>query len=227
MALASPRAAAPVSPGGHDRPLYALALRLIAMLAISFMFAGVKWLSEHGVHIVETLFFRQLFALPVVMVGIVMGPGLASIRTQHIGLHASRTFMGMIGMVLNFGSFILLPLAEATTIGFSMPLFATIFSALFLREPTGIHRWSAVLIGFVGVMIIAQPGAHLDISPFGLGVAVSAAILTAIISMLLRRMSQIEIPTTIVFWFSALSLPVLGALMPFFVQAHDPVVWAI
>lgn len=158
MAFASSRAAAPVSPKGHDRPLYALALRLIAMLAISFMFAGVKWLSEHGVHIIETLFFRQLLALPVVLVGVMMGPGLASIRTSQMGLHVSRTLMGMIGMVFNFGSYILLPLAEATTIGFSMPLFATILAALFLREPTGIHRWSAVLIGFVGVIVIAQPG---------------------------------------------------------------------
>lgn len=210
---------------GEDRPLYALGIRLLSMLAISLMFAGVKLASERGVHVVETLFFRQLLSLPVVLIGLWMGPGLASVRTKNIGAHAGRTVLGMSGMVLNFVSFTMLPLAEATTISFSIPLFATILSALVLREFVGIHRWSAVLIGFAGVLFIARPSAHPDMPTTGLMVGVSAALVTAMISIIVRRLSRTEAPTTTVFWFSILSLPVLGALMPFYAQSHDPLTW--
>ena len=85
----------------------ALALRLMAMVALSIMFALVKWLANHGVNIVESLFYRQLMQLPVAFIALLMGPGLAALRTRRIGAHFTRSAMGMTGMVLNFGAFIL------------------------------------------------------------------------------------------------------------------------
>ena len=66
--------------------------------------------------------------------------------------------IGLVGMVFTFGAVILLPLAEATTFQFTVPIFATLLGALVLGERTGIQRWSAVLLGFVGVLIVVRPG---------------------------------------------------------------------
>ena len=68
----------------------ALALRLMAMVALSIMFALVKWLANHGVNIVESLFYRQLMQLPVAFIALLMGPGLAALRTRRIGAHFTR-----------------------------------------------------------------------------------------------------------------------------------------
>ena len=62
-------------------------------------------------------------------------------------------------MVLNFGAVILLPLAEATTINFTVPIWAVLLSILLLKEKVGLWRWSAVVLGFVGILVIAQPSA--------------------------------------------------------------------
>ncbi|MPT47545.1 MAG: DMT family transporter [Sphingobium sp.] len=216
------------SPAQENRPLYAMGLRLLSALMISINFACVKWASDRGVHVVETLFYRQLFSLPVAMVALMLGPGLMSIRNARIGLHASRTAVGMTGMMLNFTAIILLPLAEATTIGFSVPIFATILSVLFLGERPGIHRWLAVLVGFLGVVIIINPSAaHEDISGFGVSIAIAGAIATSLVSLLLRQIGKTEAPTTTVFYFAALSLFPLGIAMLFFGQWHDPVTWLI
>lgn len=216
-------------PTSETRPLYALILRLLAMMALSVNFACVKWASDRGVHVVETLFFRQLFSLPVAVVALLLGPGLMSLHTRHIGMHASRTLVGMTGMLLNFGAVILLPLAEATTINFSVPIFATILSALFLGERPGIHRWLAVLVGFLGVLVIIAPGSSdtAAMSAFGLGVAVTGAVVTSIVSLLLRQIGRTEAPTTTVFYFAALSLPPLGLAMLVFGQPHDGETWLI
>lgn len=221
-------AAHPLSKPHHEtRPFFALTLRLLAMLTVSIMFACVKWASERGVHIVESLFYRQLFGMPVALVGVMMGPGLAALRTKHIGLHISRASLGSMGMVLNFGGYILLPLAEATTIGFTMPIFATLLSVFFLGERPGIHRWAAVIVGFLGVLVIVGPGHHEGVSSFGVSVAIAAAVATACVSLLLRKIGETEQPSVVVFYFTLLPLPFLGLAMLWFGASHDMVTWAI
>jgi len=211
---------------GETRPFLAMGLRIIAMLAISVMFACAKWSSERDANIVEILFYRQLFALPVAVGSLFLGPGLAALRTPHKSLHLSRSVFGMISMVLSFLGYILLPLAEATTIGFTMPIFATLMSVFFLGERPGIHRWAAVITGFLGVLVIVGPGGHAGVNTPGLAAALGAALLTAAVSLLIRQLGRVEPPAVIVFYFAALSLPFLAVLMPWFAQAHDPETWA-
>jgi len=210
-----------------SRPLYAIGLRLLAMLMISIMFAAVKWLSEQGVNIVETMFYRQLFALPVAFVSLMLGPGLAGLRTNRIGAHLRRSCVGTTGMILNFGAVILLPLTEAMTIGFTVPIFATILATIFLGERPGMHRWLAVLAGFVGVIVIIGPGHHAGMPALGIAVAISAAIVTASVSLLVRQLGATEAPTTTVFYFAAVPLPPLAIAMLYFGQAHDATTWLI
>lgn len=208
------------------RPLMAIALRLTAVICLSIMFITVRIVDQRGVHVVESLFYRQALALPFVVAWLSMSGGLGAVRTQRIGVHASRMLLGMTGMLLNFLSYILLLPAEAATIGFTMPIFGTILSALILRETTGVHRWSAVLIGFVGVLVMIRPDAdHFPIQ--GVAVAIAGALVTASVSLVLRALGRTESAGVVVFWFTTLSMVPLGIAMPFFAQGHDLLTWGL
>lgn len=202
-----------------DRIMLGLGLRLLAILMLSTMGALIKLVETHGAHLIEIMLFRQLFAIPFILAWVAAGAGLASLRTRHFGMHVTRSAVGLTGMVFNFGAVLLLPLAEATTFGFTVPIFATILGALILKESTGWHRWGAVLIGFAGVLIVAQPGgSHIPLG--GALVGLTAALFVAIVAIQLRQMARTEAPPTTVFWFSTLSLPPLAIGYLFVAAPH-------
>src|SRR4051794_17706436 len=214
-----------------DRPAephvaVAIGLRLAAAFSLALMFAGVKWASQHGVSFLESLFYRQVGTTLCAAVWVAMGSGLASLRTRRVGAHVARMGIGLVAMGLNFLSMILSPLAEATSIGFSAPIIATLLAALVLGEPTGKWRWGAIFIGFLGVLVIVQPGrGHID--GHGGLVAVAAALSTACATIAIRRLGQTEATGTTVFWFGASSLVPLGIIMLFVARPHDPETLAI
>lgn len=213
-------------PPVDERPLFAMMLRLVAMASMAISFATVKYVSAHGVSLVESVFFRQLITLPIAFAWVVWLQGLPALRTNRIGAHASRTVMGLSGMMLNFAGYTMLPLAEATTIGFTVPIIGTILGAIILREPTGLHRWGAVIIGFLGVLVMLRPtSGHLP--AWGLTAAFAGALVTACVSILLRQLGRTEGATVTVFWFTLLSLPPFAVLMPFFIRTHPPEIWAL
>ena len=221
----SPPEELPPPPRARDEhPLTGIGLRLLAMMFMAVMFALGKVVGTRGVSLVELIFYRQALALPLIVTWVAMTDGLSAVRTNRLGAHASRTALGLAGMVLNFGSYLLLPLTEATAIGFTMPIFATLLSALLLRETTGPHRWAAILLGFAGIIVMVRPdGVHFP--PLGLAVALSAAIITACISLVLRDLGRTEKAGVTVFWFTVLSVPPLGILMLFLGKAHDSMTW--
>lgn len=184
------------------------------------MTALVKYAETRGAGLIETMFFRQTFAVPIVLAWIAAGPGLRTIATRRIGAHITRTAVGLFGMVFTFGTVLLLPLAEATTLQFTVPIFATIFGALVLKEPTGWHRWGAVLAGFLGVLIVTRPGSG-NFPLLGTLVGLMSAFMVAVISILLRQIGKTESAATTVFWFSFLSVPPLGLAYLFHFQPHD------
>jgi drug/metabolite transporter (DMT)-like permease len=214
------------SPVAQPRPMFGILLRLAAMATLGVMFAFVKLAHQNDIHLVETLFWRQLAGLPVVIVWLWWLGRLHDIRTTQPLAHGLRSILGLISMALNFSAMMMLPMAEATTISFATPVFATMLAALLLGEPTGRYRWGAIALGFVGVMLAVQPrliGTH-GVGPW---VALAGAMLTACVLIQIRRMSQTENPGAIVFWFSLSSLLPLGILMPFFANAHDVMGWLI
>jgi len=215
-----------VSEARRDRPLYAIGLRLLAMMMLAATYALGKLLIERGAHISEITFYRQLFAFPIAAIWAVSTLGVALRPKAPFRTHWTRTLLGLTGMAFNFGAVALLPLAEATSIGFTMPIFATILSAIFLKEKTGIHRWSAVGVGFVGVVIMAHPESA-NFASAGLAVALIGALITAVVAIVLRDLGRTEAPQIIVFWFVLLSLPPLGLVLLWTGQAHDPVSWAL
>lgn len=225
-ARAAPVPAAPAPPP-RDRRLAGIAARLIAAFCLSVMFALVKLADAHGVHVVESLFYRQAFAIPLVIGWMLAsGAGWGALRTARPGAHAWRTLIGLTGMTLNFSTFLLLPVAEATVMGFTVPIFATILSTLLLAEPTGRHRWSAVVLGFAGVLLAVRPGTG-ALPPLGVAVGLAAGIVTAGVSITLRQIGRTESAVTTVAWFTGLSMLPLGALMLRFGQAHDGIGWLL
>ena len=211
-----------------DRILAAVGLRLVSVAAFALMNLGIKLAEQAGAHLGEIVFWRQAGAALLITGVVAAGPGFSSLRTQRFGAHVGRMALGITGMGLTFYTVATLPLAEATTIGFSMPIFATVLGALVLKEPTGWRRWAAVACGFAGVLIVVQPGGgDLHVPLAGTLIGLAAALTTAFISILLRTIGRTERPLTTVFWFSALSVLPLGAIYAFVAQPHDAWSWAV
>jgi drug/metabolite transporter (DMT)-like permease len=208
------------------RPLLGVVMRLGAMVTLATMFALVKLASSKGVHLVESVFWRQITGLPVAVAWLWWHGDLATIRTHRPLAHGIRMLLGISAMFLNFSAMLLLPMAQATTLGFAAQIIATILAAVLLGEPTGRYRWGAVALGFVGVIIALQPGG-LAINLWGAVIALLGATATAAVIIQIRQMTQTEAAGAIVFWFSLTSMIPLGMAQLWFGQAHSTDVWLI
>jgi drug/metabolite transporter (DMT)-like permease len=213
-----------------DRPeqnrLLGIGLRIAATTCFAFMAAMIKLGYEAGVSTVELSFYRFAFGLPPLLVWIAWSRNPGAWRTERPLAHAGRAVIGLTTMMTAFSALAYLPLAEATTIGFAAPLFAVALSAVVLKEPVGRHRWTAVIIGFVGVLVVMRPeGSHLP--ALGLALAVGAAFGGGLVTITLRQIGRTEHPQTTVLWFSLLSMLALATLMPFYARAHDAEAWLI
>lgn len=136
-------------------------------LAIATICAGVAFLVANDAIAklltdrytpIQIVFLRNLIAVPIITTVIIMAFGSASLRSRHLSLHALRGALMTLGAWLYFTALIYLPLAEATALVFSAPIFITALSVPLLGEHVGWRRWGAVLLGFVGVLVIVRPG---------------------------------------------------------------------
>lgn len=212
--------------GPRHRPLLALPIRLGAIGALATMSALIKLASERGVHLLEIMFWRQFLIIPVALAWVMATGGIGMLATKRPGTHFKRGLYGTIGMVLNFGAVILLPLAEATTINFSVPIWAVLLSILLLKEHVGVWRWSAVVLGFIGILVIAQPGGgHIPL--FGALVALGGAFMIALISIQIADLNKTDKPLTIVFYFALFSAPLAALSLPFVATSHDASEWLL
>ena len=188
--------------------------RVSAMCCMAGLGAIVKWTSGHGVPVLEIVFFRNAFAFIPVLLYVSRTSGLGVLKTKRPIGHLIRSSIGLSGMVFGFSAVSLLPLTQSTALSFSSPLFMTALSAWILREPVGPHRWAAVAVGFIGVLIMIHPDpAHFA----GIGVvfALISAVSAAGAQIAIREIGRTEPGPTIVFYFT-LAGTVLGlASLPF------------
>ena len=217
---------APASLRPEQNRLLGILLRLGATTSFGFMAATIKLGYEEGVSTPELVFYRFAFGLPPLLVWIAWSRNLGAWRTQRPLAHLGRSAIGLVTMTLAFTALSYLPLAEATTIGFVAPLFAVMLSALVLRERVRRHRWSAVAVGFLGVLIVMRPEGS-DLPALGLTLALLSAFGVACVTITIRQIGLTEHPQTTVLWFTASSMLVAGAVMPFYAQAHAPTTWGI
>lgn len=170
--------------------------------------AVVIRLASAQLHPFEIAFFRNLFglvfALPLLLRH---GPGL--LRTSKLPLYFFRSTIGIVSMLCGFWAIVNLPLAQAVSLSYSTPLFVTIGAVLVLGEVVRARRWTAVALGFVGVILILQPGA--GFSP-GVLVALLAAALSAAVAISIKFLSRTEKPDAIVLYTTLLWVPL--SLLP-------------
>jgi drug/metabolite transporter (DMT)-like permease len=197
-------------------------LRITSATLFACMSAVVQVASTRGASMPELIFYRSAFALPVVAAWVTFGPGWGAVRTQRPLAHLTRGAIGLTSMLLTFGALALLPLGEATTLSYAAPIVATILAAIVLREAIGWHRWAAVLIGFVGVILVIRPGHAHGLPPFGIAVGVASAFVLGGVMITLRQIGQYEHTAAIVFWFTSLCTLFGAAMLPFFGKHHDP-----
>lgn len=199
-----------------------IALRIGAAGAFSLMSGFMKLASDTGVTAPELVFWRAIFGLPVVVAWVLAGPGLSALATRRPLMHLWRSAIGISGILCLFQALTLLPLADATTLGFTSPIFATILSFLFLKEKVGRHRWAAVILGFIGVAVVMRPGGE-SLPPAGIAFALVGALFAASVTVTLRSLSRTEHVAAIVFWFF-IGCAVVGAcFLPTFGGLHGPV----
>jgi drug/metabolite transporter (DMT)-like permease len=212
----------------RPRPLLALGLRLLTALTLATMAMLVKLAGTRGVHLIELIFWRQATATMLVGGGLVLAGRIALLRTARLRDHGVRTAMGIAGLVFTFGAVLLLPLAEATTLGFTAPVFAVLIAMAMFGERIGPYRWSAVAIGFAGVAAVMLPGlGGGEVTLAGLAVGLIAPFMVAMISFHIQDLNKTEHPWSIVFWFAALSTPVAALGLPFVSAPHDAETFAI
>lgn len=186
----------------------------------------VKYAGETGVALPEIMFWRQAVSIPLILGYLAVTGGLHRLKTTRLGSHGRRAALGMTNMVFNFGATILLPLAEATVLGFTTPLFAVVLAALIWREHIGPYRWVAVALGFVGVLVIAQPSGQ-PISTLGTVLGLLAAFFIAVINYQIRDLGRTEEPLAIAFYFAAFGAPMAALFLPFFITAHTAEQWLV
>lgn len=213
----------------RPRPLLALFVRLLAAFALATMGMLVKLAGTRGAHLMELIFWRQLLTVFLLGAGLALTGNLALLKTRRLPAHARRAATGLFGMVFTYGAVLLLPLAEATTLGFTAPVFAVLIAIALFGERIGPYRWGAVVMGFAGVIVVMQPfsGLHAGVTLFGVAVGLVAPFMVAVISFQLQDLNTTENPWSIVFWFATLSLPVAAIALPFVIAAHDPLTWGL
>ena len=205
-------------------PAIEAALLMVLGAACVAIQNGMIRVVSAEIHTFEIVFFRNLFGLAA-MLPFLGGIGLGMFRTHHTGQLLLMSVWHLLGMVGFFLAIVYLPLAEVIALAFSKPLFATVGAALVLREVVRARRWSAVALGFVGVLIVLQPCAQ-AISPYAVLVLLGA-LMGAITSLMIKRLTATEAISTIV-WYQALFATVLALpLCLLHWRMPDPAGWLL
>ncbi len=206
MTADSPQILGPAAAGGATSAVTQAVLYMTAACAFfALMNVCIRLAAQSGLHTFEIVFFRNLFALTAML------PWLVSTRfrgakTKRLGAHLRRALLGICAMFLWFSSVSLLPLAEATALNFTFPLFGTILAALILKEQVRIRRWSATVVGFLGVLIILQPwNAHLSWISF---LPIAAAFFMAFSAITVKQLSTTEKAGTVVLYMNLIMTPI-------------------
>jgi len=184
-----------------QRVLLGILLRVGAMAFLSCLSALVKWTGSRGIPVFEIIFFRNLFAFVPLGLYIWRTTGFEVLKTKRPMGHLLRATIGLTGMVCGFSAVQHLPLTEATALQFTSPLFMTALSALLLSEPVGRHRWAAVFVGFVGVLIMARPIPG-QMNVLGVTFGILSALGAAGAMVAIRQIADTERGPTIVFYFT-------------------------
>lgn len=209
-----------------ERVLLGLALSLCGNLMFATSDAIVKILSS-DYSVFQLVVTQASFALIPLLVMTLRSGGLAQIRVLHPKLLLLRALLAGTGTIFGFFSFSQLPLAETYSIFFCTPILVTMLSIPILGERVGLHRWAAVIVGLLGVLVMVRPG--FETLHIGHAAALMAAIIGAFTALVMRRLAREESHTVMVLavicGLVGVSLP--GMIMTFRLPtAHDMALFA-
>jgi drug/metabolite transporter (DMT)-like permease len=200
-------------------------LKLASALLFAVMSAMIRALSAI-VPLGQIVFFRSAFAIvPVVIIYALRRELMTAVRTGRPFGHVGRGLVGIGGMFLSFAALARLPLANATAIGFAAPLITVALAAVVLKERVRIYRWSAVGVGFVGVLVMLVPYLDLstsaaDVKTVGAVLGLAAALCNAASVIQTRRLTDSETNSAIVLYFSLICAVAALLTLPF--AWHQP-----
>ncbi len=192
-------------------------LGVVFMLGATVMFAVSSALAKWQVtnySFVEVLFFRAAGSLVICAALILPRTGFAVFRTSRLRDHVGRSVTQATAQSLLVIAFTTMPLAGAIAVNFSSPLFATLFAALWLKEKVGVARAAALAAGFLGVLLVAAPGA--DSFRIGALFALGNAVLFGSVTAAVRGMTITESAETLTVFQMVFLVIFFGAALPFF-----------
>ena len=196
--------------------LRAAGLMLASTVSFGLMAVVIRFVSRQ-LSTPEIAFFRNLFGL-LALLPLLWRGAPAVFWTKQLPRYFVRSAIGIGSMLCGFWAIGHLPLSQAISLSYSTPLFVTILAAIWLGEVVRRRRWTAVLLGFIGVLVIVRPGT----TGFSAGslVAVSAAVLSSVVAIQIKQLSRVDPPDTIVFWTYVFWVPL--SLVPALFQWQWP-----
>ncbi len=185
----------------RDHPRLGIALFIANLALMALISAIVRELSD-DYPLVEILLFRFLAAMLFFGTILFTTTGIRGLATQRPFDHAFRSLSGIISLALFYYAVSTIPLADATAIAYAAPIFISVLSIFLLNEIIGRQRWAAIIVGFVGVLLIAQPGGG-EWDP-GIIAAIGSAFGGALVAIWLRKLSSSEKSVTIGTFYNSL-----------------------
>ena len=204
--MASPKLSSVPKPHEVKEPSLSKAVIWIGLAMVGF--TGINSMVREitqDLHPFELVFWRNLFAVALILPFLVLAHGRRALHLNRPKLAIARGLTEFVIMCCVFTAFSGLPLAQATALIFTNPLWITIGAGLFLGETVRMRRWLATAVGFVGMLVIVRPGAG-DFSVYT-AAALAAAVLIAVSTLTLRRASQSDSPGRIICWMSIVITP--------------------
>ena len=196
----------------HGNAARGIAFMVLAVGLFAVMDAMVKWLGA-GYPTMEIVFFRSLFAFVPLSFFVFRHGLIEALSIRDWKGHVLRSIAGLLAMTTIFYGFSQLPLAEVIAITFAAPVFVTALSVPLLGESVGPRRWTAVLVGFLGVLIMVQPGSGV-FDPVA-ALVLLGTLFYALAMILVRKLARTETNTAIVFYFTLTCTLVSAAFLPF------------
>jgi drug/metabolite transporter (DMT)-like permease len=216
-----------------QNPLRGIALKIASVCVFVSMASLIK-ASADTIPPGQAVFFRSFFAIPVILVWLILQHDLAhGLETKNPMGHVWRGLVGTSAMGLGFAGLGLLPLPEVTAIGYAAPILVVVFAAMFLGEEVRLFRLSMVALGMGGVLIVLSPRLSTDPSAADTGQALGAmlvlmgAVCAALAQVFVRKLVQTERTAAIVFWFSVTASMLSLLTIPWGWTWPTPVQWAL
>jgi len=187
--------------------LFAISLMIISGLFFVLMHSAVKYLSKE-VHIFEIAFFRCALVI-FVLAPIIFQQGKKIFKTKQPKVQFLRITTNSVAMLCFFYGISTTPLAQLTTLGFTVPIFATILAVIFMKEKIRLRRTTALIVGFIGTIIVMRPDISIEL---GALLIIFSSFLWSICLIFIKKLTQTDSAVTISLYFGIGMIPATFAL---------------